>query len=137
MKLVLSITFPALLFLAACSGSTETQLEEIKANAAEIDLTKTDYTFKVNQKSYLEMSEHGSVGLGSEVSIADNSIIAISGDVFNYDNVSEGEVLESGGDGGTRTYAFTALKKGTTTITARNYIRGALQKENVLNITVE
>lgn len=133
LKSIFAISF--IITLNSCGSDSKTQLAEIKDNAVEIDLKKTDYTFKVGEKSYLEMNEHGSVGAMSEVVIGDNTIIGISGDVFDYDK--EQIELETGGDGGTRTYSFTALKKGTTTITARDYFRGDLQKEYILNITVE
>lgn len=136
MKLFKLLFVPMVITLIqSCGSDNQTQLTEIKDNAVEIDLTQSDYTFTVNQKSYLEMDEHGSVGAMSEVIIGDNSIIGISGDIFDYDN--QDSEIEPGGDGGTRTYSFTALKKGSTTISAREYFRGDLQKEHVLNITVE
>ncbi len=142
MKHIIAISLVTV--LSACAETKQTQTNSTSTSTVEPEKSKeqialnplraTDYTLQIDQTALLKMSEHGSVGIASEVYIEDKTILALVSDEFIYTN--EPKEGTTGGDGGTRSYIFKALKTGKTTITAKDMFRGELKGETVFNITV-
>lgn len=143
MKYLIGISLITL--LSACAETKQTQTSSTNTTPVESEksmeqialnpLRATDYALQVNQTALLKMSEHGSVGIASEVFIEDKTILTLVSDEFTY--TKEPEEGTTGGDGGVRGYIFKALKTGKTTITAKDMFRGELKCETVFNITVQ
>jgi predicted secreted protein len=137
------ITLGFIVMLFGCAETkqtqtnTETQVEAEKSTGQIIlnPLMASDYGMQINQTAMLSMSEHGSVGITSDIVIQDETILTLVSDEFTY--TKEPKEGTTGGDGGSRTYIFKALKTGQTTITAKEYFRGNLEKEVIYNITVQ
>lgn len=136
------IALSLILTLSACAETRQTQTNttttEPEKSTKQITLNPLmafDYMLQINQTALLEMSEHGSVGSTSEVLIQDETILTLVSDEFKY--TKEPKEGMTGGDAGTRSYIFKALKTGETTITAKDIYRGKLQSETIFNITVQ
>jgi predicted secreted protein len=143
MKYLIVLSLIAL--LAACAETKETQTTSTSSTNVESEksteqielnpLKSFDYTLQINQTALLNMSEHASVGSTSEVLIQDETILALVSDEFKY--TKEPKEGMTGGDAGSRSYIFKALKTGQTSITAKDIYRGKLQSETIFNITVQ
>lgn len=95
---------------------------------------KAKTKLKIGQKATYSAMEHGSVGHQISVSVLNDGILKSLGSEFVYE--SEKNKNLSGGDEGTKTYTFEALKAGTTTIEVRKYFRGDLKSTDKITIVV-
>ena len=99
----------------------------------EINLRESNKLF-VGDEAFISLSEHGSVGIKSEVDSSDKSIISFLTSNFKYNNpLVDGH---TGGDKGIRKYFLKAHKIGTCIITTRMIFRGRLKEEEKIKIIV-
>lgn len=121
--------FVLLLVLTCACSSANNQKGMIK-----IATLDKEVALKVGQKAYINMSIHGSVGVNAEVYSNDEEIFKLVDTQFKYDNESKSDM--PGGDGGTETYIFEALKEGTTTLQVIEEFRGEVTQESNITIVV-
>ena len=95
---------------------------------------RTNYTMTVGQLAEFAGSVHGSVGEEVEVWSTDESILKMVEKDFEYDNPQKSGM--SGGDAGTKSYVFEAVKAGEVTVMVRKIYRGEEKDKTELKIVV-
>lgn len=123
-------TYYFTLFLAFACACSSAQKGMVKIAALDKEVT-----LKVGQKAYLTLNIHGSVGEDAEVYSRDENIFKLVDTQFEYDDDSKAEM--SGGDAGTDTYTFEAMKEGTTRLQVIEIYRGEVTQESTINIIVK
>ncbi|GHC42482.1 protease inhibitor I42 family protein [Roseibacillus persicicus] len=98
----------------------------------EIDPSQTN-TLVLGQEAKLSLKEHGSVGIRSAATSADESVLSVVRSRFEYRKPAP---RNPGGDAGTRSYLVTAKKVGATTIVTQRIFRGSLEKEHFIHVVV-
>lgn len=95
---------------------------------------KKNYEMKVGDKAYYSGAEHGSVGTQVNAWSADSEVLKLLSKSFEYDNPENAEM--SGGDAGSETYIFEAMKPGKGVVKIEKSYRGDVTDEIELIIEV-
>ena len=99
-----------------------------------ISLLPGEHTMKVGQKFYYSGHTHGSVGEQYSISCQSSAFEQVDKH-FVYDDIKKSEM--SGGDGGTMTMVYQALKPGVYTVIIKDLFRGEVKYTYELKITVK
>ncbi len=98
-----------------------------------LNVLSGEQKIKVGQKFYYSGHTHGSVGETYSLSCSSSGFKKVDSH-FTYDNIKKSEM--SGGDGGTKTVVYEALKPGTYNVTISNMFRGDVLSTSEIKITV-
>ncbi|OJJ14275.1 hypothetical protein BKI52_43100 [marine bacterium AO1-C] len=132
MKQLIFITL--LLGLANCTYSQNKRFKPTKGMIALSPLAGA-VKLKVGQKAYYQTTVHGSVGFATRVSSASYRIFKLIDTHFAYKDARKAEM--SGGDKGTKTFIFEALKRGNTVLTIKDIFRSQVKATHKIKVTVE
>ncbi len=80
---------------------------------------------------------HESVGIGSEVVIADPAVLALGSPELRYSHPDRLRPGITGGDAAVLTYTAEALAPGATELRVRSLFRGELDGERAIRVVVE
>ena len=136
MKTTILFFFLCIMF-TTCMNAQDRNLKKFKPekNMVALDFLKGNVTLKPGQKAYLQYTQHGSVGLGGELEIADNAIVKVVKEHTAYEKAHVKGM--TGDDKATVTLVIEALEAGETDITFKKIFRGTTEEENTINITVK
>ena len=100
----------------------------------ELSKLENEVVLKIGQKAYYQGDVHGSVGIGLMIQVEDEEVLKLSDTHFTYDNPGKSNM--PGGDGGTKTFIFEALKAGTTRVNIKKDFRGETQDNFDIKVVV-
>lgn len=124
--------------LVGCVGSQST-LSKKKTTMEVIKLSPFDTRVELakGQRCSYTCQDHQSVGWTSDFSISDPQILSLIDNTLLFKNPKQKEHPVPGGDAGQRTYVFETKAKGTCQLTIQTYMRGKLDREHVIELTVK
>ena len=123
-----------LLGFAQCTPSQDKKFKP-EGDMKKLSAQKDKEELKIGQKAYYQTSVHGSVGETVEVSVDNPSVLKLVDTHFAYDDARKAKT--SGGDAGTKTFVFEALKPGSTTIVAKKLFRDEVKNTHKFTINVK
>ncbi len=132
MKQLILITL--LLGAVSCTYSQNKKFKPEK-DMIKLSALQGDIKLKVGQKAYYQASTHGSVGFTTKVSPGNTSLFKLINTHFVYKDASKAKM--SGGDSGTKTFIFEALKPGNTVLMIENSFRGESKSTHKIKVTIE
>jgi hypothetical protein len=103
-------------------------------NIVALDVLAGKAMLKVGQKAYIQYAQHGSVGIGGELTIADNTKLKIIKEHTTYQKAHKKGM--TGDDAATVTLVLQALEAGSTELTLKRIFRGAVEAQNLIMITI-
>jgi len=129
------LTFVILMLgLTNCTYSQNKKFKPAK-NMVQLSPLQGEAKLKIGQKAYYQAVVHGSVGFTTKVSSANERIFKLKDTHFVYKNARKAKM--SGGDKGTRTFVFEALKSGNTVLIIKDIFRSEVKATHKINITIE
>lgn len=129
----LILTF-LLLGFAHCTFSQNKKFKP-KKGMERLSVLRGKAELKVGQKAYYQTTVHGSVGVAARVNVGNYRILKLVDTHFAYKNASKAKM--SGGDKGTKTFIFEALKPGSTTVIVKDIFRSRVKNTYKITITVK
>ena len=129
------LIFTFLLFsLTHCTFSQNKKFKP-KRGMERLSVLKGKAELKVGQKAYYQTTVHGSVGVAARVNVDNSTILKLVDTHFAYKNAQKAKM--SGGDKGTKTFIFEALKSGSTTIIVKDVFRSRVKNTYKITINVK
>lgn len=127
------LVFTLALMIASLSFSQKNKKFKPEKDMVKLHVLQGEAKMKVGQKFYYSDHTHGSVGEEFKISCSSSAFKQVDSH-FSYDDPKKANM--SGGDGGTKTFVYEALKPGEYTVTIRDIFRGDTKNTYELKITV-
>lgn len=137
LKYTLLTLWLSLIFVHPSLAQEGWNTEKFKPEEGMVDLNtvKGKVTLKTGKKAYIQYTQHGSVGLGGQVLISNESLLKVSQThVEQHNPYQEGM---TGNDKATVTVVLEAIKKGTVNLTLNEVFRGKTEKKMSLKVSVK